>query len=148
MKGYLGAGILFIAAACAVAQPHEVNSFDAQALATVAKHQLEQMRLPPDQRVCLSLPNHRDPDRSLLNRINGHDLRLRFGSACWRNPNGFLLLVNKYQQTDRGSIEIKLEIDDMNLGGAHVVTRLREVDYKLRGEGELWKIKSSKAKNF
>ena len=148
MRGYWGAGILFVAAACAVAQPHKASSFDAEALATVAKHQLNQMRLPPDQRVCLSLPNHRDPDRFLLSRINGHDLHLRFGSACWRSPNGFLLLVNNYQQTDQSSIEIKLEIDDMNLGGAHVVTRLREVDYKLRAEGKHWKIESSEAKSF
>jgi hypothetical protein len=148
MKGYLGAGVLLVAAGCAVAQRYDATSFNAQALAAVATHQLEQMRLSPDQRVCLFLPNRHDPDRSLLKQINGHDLHLRVGSACSRHPEGYVLFVNKYQQVDRNNISIKVEVDDMNLGSAHVVTRLREVDYKLRADRKIWKIESSETKNF
>jgi hypothetical protein len=148
MNIYFGVAVLVFVLGWNVAQKDGAKSFEPQALAAVAKHQLAQMQIHPRQLVCLSLPNYQDPDRSSLRQINRHDLHLRPGSECWKPPKGFLLLVNNYQQSDRTNIEIKIEVDDMNLNGAHVVTRLREATYRVRAEGQHWRVESYQARDL
>src|SRR5882724_1406254 len=148
MKRYLRLIALIITSVCASAGQASANSYDPSALAVVARDQFD--RINPSFRglVCFSLPNYKNPKESTLNKINGKTLHLQPGTKCWKPPKGFLLLVNDYQALDSRSLVIKIEIDDMNLKGAHVVTRLREDTYKLKLEGQSWKIESHESKAF
>jgi len=140
--------ILWITSTSANALQGPVNVYEPQALALVAKHEVEQMQAASDSFFCLSLPKHKDPSRVILKKINGQDLHLRRGSDCWKTPKGFLLLINSYDKTGADSVKIIIELDDMNLNNAHVVTRLRQSTYELQLTKQGWEIKSFEMKSL
>jgi hypothetical protein len=138
---------LLLVSICVGGGQSDHNQYEPDAIAVVAEHQLKEMKFPPEQLVCLSLPNYKDPKTQFLQKINGQGLHLRPGSSCWKPPRGFLLLLNDYQRGKEG-IEVRVEVDDMNLDGAHVTSRLRETKYELRFDNGQWKISSYSVTSF
>ena len=148
MNKHLQIAVLILTFVSGSAGQASTITYNPQVLAVVAKDQLD--RIDPSLRalVCLSLPNHEDPKPSSLKMINGETLHLQSGTKCWKPPQGTLLLIKDYKRLDSRSVAIVVELDDMNLDGAHVVTRVREDTYKLKLEGRDWKIESLKSKSF
>ena len=58
------------------------------------------------------------------------------------------MLINSYDKTGADSVKIIIELDDMNLNNAHVVTRLRQSTYELRLTKQGWEIKSFEMKSL
>jgi len=118
------------------------NECEPQAVALVAKHQIERMKLGKKQLVCVSLPNYKDPSADFLKKINEQRLTLSPGSVCREPPKGIVILIIQCRKVSEQAVELRLEVDDMNLDSAHVASRLRTATYRIRVNGDQWKIDS------
>jgi hypothetical protein len=133
--------LLFVCIWGATAQRAQTEC-ESEAVASAAEHQIGQMKLGSGNLVCLSLPNYKDPKPEYLRKMNTRELHLLPGSSCWKSPRGFLLIIEKCSKPSHELMQIQMEVDDMNLNGAHVASRLRKVIYKLKlGDGQ-WKVDS------